>query len=140
MKSSARIALAGSLALLALAGCSSSSSSTGSASASVVGGMTECTDQAVGDAINTALEPEGAKLISLDKLDCADGWAVAQVVTGTDDVNSQTGDVEVLQAEGQFWVLQDRTAVCGKVSEGATAAPSDATIPAALWVAGCTTD
>ena len=44
----------------------------------------------------------------------------------------------IFQAEGQFWVPQDKEKVCGTVaSASAGAAPADATVPASLYEAGC---
>ncbi|MDD2858158.1 MAG: hypothetical protein PHU75_05715 [Candidatus Nanopelagicales bacterium] len=135
------------MSLATVAACSSSTetspttspTATPTASATKVGGMTECTEIEVSDAINHALQEGGSELISLDKLDCADGWAVAQITSGSGTSDSEIGDVEVLEAEGQFWVVQDRDKVCGTTMDNPTTAPADATIPASLWQAGCTT-
>ena len=135
----AAVLTAAAIAATALAGCSSSSTETPSDSATMVGGMTECTNEAVSGEIDTALKASGSGLVSLDSLQCADGWAVADITAGANE-DDAIGDVMVLQAEGQFWVPVDRVAVCGTVEGAATAMPSDATIPASLFAAGCSTD
>ena len=105
----------------------------------MVGGMTDCTNEAVSAEIDAALKASGSGLVSLDSLQCADGWAVADITAGANEDNA-VGDVMILQAEGQFWVPVDRVTVCGAVEGAATAMPSDATIPASLFAAGCSTN
>ena len=138
------IVAAGVSAAALLAGCSSSSdSSSSAASASMVGGMTECTD-----AILTKAADDAAKALSADNvftfesLQCADGWAVVNGIVGPADAPSDGPQGAptslIFQAEGQFWVPQDKEKVCGTVaSASAGAAPADATVPAALYEAGC---
>lgn len=125
-----------------LAACSSSSTSEAtSAAASMVGGTTECTTDAVGPAATEAAKVLGAdNVFTLEDLQCADGWAVATGILGTGASASAAPEGAptsfVFQAEGQFWVPQDKAKVCGS-DPAATAAPADATIPAALYTAGC---
>jgi len=56
---------------------------------------------------------------------CADGWAVGfiNVGSGVDEITTTV----VWQAEGQFWVPQDRGKVCPKPSE----------VPAAIYQLAC---
>jgi hypothetical protein len=144
MKSTTRITLAmGLVAITAstLVACSSSSSSTESASASLVGGTTECTEEIVGQAATEAAQALGAdNVFTLESLQCADGWAVASGIVGTGATASDEPQGAptsfVFEAEGQFWVPQDKSKVCGS-DPAATAAPADATIPADLYTAGC---
>ena len=122
-------------ALVSLSACSSDSEQAD-------GGMTNCDDATISAAVEDGLAAEGngEKLISLDGLECADGWAVAFPTIGTDESNAITVTM-VFEAEGQFWVLKDRTQVCGTM-DGANqdAYPADATIPESLFQAGCWTN
>jgi hypothetical protein len=103
--------------------------------------MTECTKEAVSPAAQQAAEALAASnVFTFENLICADGWAV---VTGTlgdgsTDASAPMGAPTsfVFQQEGQFWVVQDKALVCGTNPTGTTP-PADATIPAALFEAGC---
>jgi hypothetical protein len=144
MKSATRICCTlGAVAMtaLSLAACSSSSSTTAAPSPSLVGGMTECTDAAVGAAATQAaqaLSPDNT--FTMENLQCSEGWAVASGILGSStapaDGPQGAPTSFIFQAEGQFWVPQDKTKVCGS-DPAATAAPADATIPADLYLAGC---
>lgn len=122
---------------LALAACSGSTSTGASASASdpMVGGMTECTKEAVQPAVDQVVQEMGAEnQMPIDDLQCADGWAVASGILGTKDAPADgpqgAPTTFIFEQEGQFWVLQDKTKVCG----------SDATssdVPEALFEVGC---
>jgi hypothetical protein len=146
MNRTTRIGLAAGLVALSattLVACSSSSSSSTAASpaASVVGGMTECTEEIVGAAATEAAAALGAdNVFTLSDLQCADGWAVATGILGTGSTAASEPEGAptsfVFQAEGQFWVPQDKAKVCGS-DPAATTAPADATIPADLYMAGC---
>lgn len=145
MSRTARVtAVVGSLVLVTatLAACSSSSSDASSeASASMVGGMTECTEEKVAPAAQEAAAALGAgNVFTLESLECSDGWAVATGILGSGETASDAPQGAptsfIFQAEGQFWVPQDKAAVCGS-DPAATAAPADATIPADLYTAGC---
>ena len=146
----ARTALAvGLVAMTAttLVACSSGSTSSvagsGAASAtpSVVGGMTECTEEIVGAAATEAAVALGAdNVFTLQDLQCSEGWAVATGILGTGSTAASEPEGAptsfVFEAEGQFWVPQDKSKVCG-TDPAATTAPADATIPADLYMAGC---
>jgi hypothetical protein len=146
MRSTTRAGLAIGLAAMTISGlaaCSSSSTTTesASASASMVGGMTECTQANLEPAATEAAQALGAdNVFTFEDLQCADGWAVVSGIVG----NGSTAASEpvgaptsfVFQAEGQFWVPQDKSTVCGS-DPAATSAPADATIPADLYTAGC---
>ena len=142
----ATIAAAALLGTSALAACSSSST-TGSASPSVVGGMTECTNEAVGQAAQAAAEAMSPdNLFQLDSVECADGWAVASGVLGAkaDAANTSAPvgapTTMVFEAEGQFWIPKDKALVCGTFNASdPNAVPADATIPSALYTSGCLT-
>jgi len=134
------------LATLALAACSSSSSSSSSSAApteSKVGGMTECTKAAVQPAVDQAAKAMGAdNVMTIDDLQCADGWAVASGILGTAAQASATDGPQgaptifIFEAEGQFWVPKAAADVCGTTpTDGSTAAPADAMIPPALYSA-----
>ena len=120
---------------LALAACSSSTSSEASDSASPVGGMTECTKEAVQPAVDSAATALGAdNVMTIDDLQCADGWAVASGILGPKDAPAdgpQGAPTSVnFEAEGQFWVPKDKTKVCGT-----DAASSE--VPESLYGVGC---
>jgi len=140
----AAVAAAAMLGASALVACSSSST-TGSASPSAVGGMTECTNDAVGKAAQLAAEALAAdNVFQLESLDCADGWAVASGILGAkaDEGNTSAPvgapTVLIFEAEGQFWIPKEAAKVCGTMDPAnASAVPADATIPAALYQAGC---
>ena len=136
-----------------LAGCSSSSSTTESTTASAapaavasatgapVGGMTECTEAIVGAAASDAAAALSAgNVFTLENLGCSNGWAVATGILGdgatASDAPQGAPTSFIFQAEGQFWVPQDKSLVCGS-DPAATTAPADATIPADLYLAGC---
>jgi hypothetical protein len=148
MNRTARIGMtAGLVAMSAttLVACSSSSTSSTVASpvasASLVGGMTECTEEIVGTAATEAATALGAdNVFTLSDVQCAEGWAVATGILGTGSTAASEPEGAptsfVFQAEGQFWVPQDKAKVCGS-DPAATTAPADATIPAALYLAGC---
>ena len=148
MKSTTRIGLTIGLVAVAastLAACSSGSTSSDAASpaatASMVGGMTECTEAIVGPAATEAAIALGAdNVFTLDNLACSNGWAVASGILGSgstaDDAPEGAPTSFIFQAEGQFWVPQDKSKVCGS-DPAATTAPADATIPADLYTAGC---
>jgi len=134
------------LATLALAACSSSSSSDASSAApsgSKVGGMTECTKEAVQPAVDAAAKAMGAdNVMAIEDLQCADGWAVASGTLGTAAQASATDGPQgaptqfIFEAEGQFWIPKAAADVCGTPfpPTGETA-PADAMIPASLFSA-----
>jgi hypothetical protein len=148
MNRTARIGLTAGLVAMStttLVACSSSSTSSIAsspvASASLVGGTTECTEEIVGAAATEAAAALGAdNVFTLSDLQCADGWAVATGILGTGSTAASEPEGAptsfVFQAEGQFWVPQDKAKVCGS-DPTATTAPADATIPADLYMAGC---
>ncbi len=127
------LAIASSAALLctaALSACSSGGSS--EASASMVGGMTECTQDVLEKAASEYATSTGNEMTSFEGLECADGWAVASVVIG------DAPQSVIFEAEGQFWVPQDKAKVCGTYDSAAPdTVPEDATIPSALYPSGC---
>lgn len=122
---------------LALAACSSSTSSDASATPSetMVGGMTECTKEAVQPAVDQVVQEMGAdNQMPIDDLQCADGWAVAGGILGPKDAPSDgpqgAPTTLIFQQEGQFWVYQDKTKVCG--SDAASSS-----VPESLYEIGC---
>jgi hypothetical protein len=144
MNSATRIGCTlGAIAMTAfsLAACSSSTPASDAASPSLVGGMTECTDAAVGAAATQAAQALGPEnTFTMESLQCSEGWAVASGIVGSStapaDGPQGAPTSFVFQAEGQFWVPQDKAKVCG-TDPAATTAPADATIPADLYLAGC---
>ena len=104
----------------------------------MVGGMTECTKDALAQpAAQSALALGANNLYTVDELTCADGWAVTSGLLASQD-NPQMGAPTsfIFEQEGQFWIPKDKSAVCG-TNPTTTTPPSDAVIPAALFLAGC---
>lgn len=135
------IAATAAVTIAGLTGCSSSSSSSEpAASASMVGGMTECTDAAVYPAAEEAAKAMGAdNVFTPDGLQCADGWAVATGILGTGSMEADAPQGAptsfIFEAEGQFWIPKTAADVCGTI-DGSTY-PGDAQIPEALFESGC---
>lgn len=129
-----RIAAAGAALglMLALSACSSSNDG------EMVGGMTECTTPILTEALEALIAERGddVQVMSVDSVDCADGWAVVSAVIGDGQMGAPRSFI--YQAQGQFWVHYDEDRVCG-TSDPANpdAYPSDAEIPEALYPAGC---
>ena len=124
----------------ALAGCSgsdnASADATPTASASMVGGMTECTEAAIKPTLEEGLAAD-VTLMSWDGLSCADGWAVVSATIGDGEHGAPTSFI--YEAEGQFWVPKKQVDVCGTVDYNTTPTvyPADATIPEELFEGGC---
>ena len=132
-RSMVAVAMASTAALLCaatLSACSSGGSS--EATASMVGGMTECTQANLEEATNEYAASTGNQVASFEGLECADGWAVTSAVIG------DAPQSVIFQAEGQFWIPQDKLKVCGTYDSAAPdTVPEDATIPSALYASGC---
>jgi hypothetical protein len=144
-RSTAALACLASAGLTACATTSTdpaSPSSTVAASSStttpMVGGMTECTKDALAQPATNAAEAMGPdNVYAISDLQCADGWAV----TGGLLANKANPDMGaptsfVFEQEGQFWIPKDKAKVCG-TNPTTTTAPADALIPAALFPPGC---
>ena len=104
----------------------------------MVGGMTECTREALAEPATQAAQALGPdNLYTVEDLTCADGWAVTSGLLASKD-NPQMGAPTsfVFEQEGQFWIPKDKAAVCG-TNPTTTTPPADAVIPAALFLAGC---
>lgn len=149
MTNTTRIAAA--LACLASAGltaCSTSSTApagtgtplaaSSSPTAPMVGGMTECTKDALAQPATNAAQAMGPdNVYSISDLHCSDGWAVTGGVLANKN-NPEMGAPTsfVFEQEGQFWIPKDKATVCG-TNPTTTTAPADALIPAALFLPGC---
>lgn len=134
-----RIAVISATALLAvgtLAACSSSDEP------GAVGGMTECTMDALATPAQDAATALGAdNVYTIDSVDCSDGWAVTGGILGS-EADPETGAPTsfIFQAEGQFWIPKTQAQVCGTPNaDDPSAVPDDAEIPSALYEAGCLT-
>lgn len=104
--------------------------------------MTTCDEATISTAVEDVLaaEGQGSQLFSLDGFECADGWAVAFPTVGVEEDNAITVTL-VFEAEGQFWIPKDRTAVCGTYNlDDPAAYPADALIPEQLYQPGCQTN
>ena len=143
--------IAAALAVLAAAGltaCAGKSTETIPASAApaasststtpMVGGMTECTKDALAQFATGAAQAMGPdNVYSISDLHCADGWAVTGgVLANRDNPDMGAPTSFVFEQEGQFWVVKDKAKVCG-TNPTTTTAPADALIPAALFLPGC---
>ena len=151
MTSTRRIAAL--LATLAVAGtagltaCSSSDDATGtapaaSATASLVGGTAVCDEASLRSALEASYSEAGSgtKLLRINEFECSDGWAVVFPDIGTNEDDAITV-TEVLEAEGQFWIVKDRTDVCGTIDMDAPdQRPDDSQVPADIWVDACNTN
>ena len=93
---------------------------TGSASCTKTEIQKAVSDLSSADYPNAALATGGGPSYK-----CADGWAVGFVDVGKG--TEQYTTTVVWQAEGQFWVLQDRGKVCPKPSK----------VPAAIYQPAC---
>ncbi len=108
-----------------------------------VGGMTECTVEAVQPFVTAAVEAlDPNNQMPITDLQCADGWAVASGILGPKDApaNGPQGAPTsmVLEAEGQFWIVKEKADVCGTYdSTNPTAVPADALVPADLYTSAC---
>ena len=126
------------LGLVGLQGCSDATEP-----GPKVGGMTECTEEAVGKAASAWVKSlSESNAFELEHLDCAEGWAVASGTLGPEDAppdGPQGAPTSLIfQQEGQFWIPKQKVDVCGTFnSEAPDRAPADAEVPAALWFPGC---
>jgi hypothetical protein len=104
----------------------------------MVGGMTECTKDALAQPATNAAQAMGPdNVYAISDLHCADGWAVTGGVLANKanpDMGAPTSFV--FEQEGQFWIPKDKAKVCG-TNPTTTTAPADALIPAALFLPGC---
>jgi hypothetical protein len=135
-----RIALISATALVAvagLAGCSSSSEP------EAVGGMTECTMEALATPAQDAATALGAdNIYTMDGVTCGDGWAVTTGILGPKDAPAD-GPMGaptnfIFQAEGQFWIPKTAEQVCGTYNpDEPDAYPADAEIPEIVYPEGC---
>jgi hypothetical protein len=104
----------------------------------MVGGMTECTKDALAQFAARAAQAMGPdNVYTISDLHCADGWAVTGGVLAN-KANPEMGAPTsfVFEQEGQFWIVKDKAKVCG-TNPTTTTAPADALIPAALFLPGC---
>jgi hypothetical protein len=127
-----------SAALLVGCGSSSDTSTSGdtapvtavSTGAMITTGVAKCDAASLTKAVqSTSDDGTPVTLAGPDAFRCADGWAYANANTG--DGDAQFTETLVFQAEGQFWVAQDRSKVC--------TAPDDM-VPAALYKDACETN
>lgn len=84
----------------------------------VTTGMAKCTESEISKAVEqTGSQDSGKAELApgADSYKCADGWAVAFANVGTGQ--EQVTTTLVFQAEGQFWVPQDRAKACPEPSE-----------------------
>lgn len=134
------IALTG-LAAAGSSACGSHSTTPASSStprSPMVGGMTECTKEALAQPATRAAQALGAtNVYTVTELACADGWAVTSgLLAGKDNPTMGAPTSFVFEQEGQFWIPKDKKKVCG-TNPITTTPPPDAAIPATLFVVGC---
>ncbi len=118
------IALVGAAALV-LSACSSDSSDE-----TMVGGMAECTDAVMQEAV-AGVYGEGNFEVSDYK--CEDGWAY--VATNPADGETAAPQMFIFEAEGQFWIPKDAITVCGTYTDGTY--PADSTVPESIYDPAC---
>jgi hypothetical protein len=118
------IALLGAASLV-LAGCSSDSTDDAS-----VGGMAECSDTAIAEAVNA--DPAFADYVVND-YKCDSGWAYASADPAEGEMGAPA--MMIFEAEGQFWIPKNAADVCGTYEDGTF--PADAVIPEALYDPAC---
>jgi hypothetical protein len=110
----------------------------------LVGGMTTCDKNTLRQAVETvvASTKTNTKVISIDGIECANGWAVVFPVIGETKNDPEAYEyTQVFQAEGQFWIPADKDTVCGTVnSDMPMAYPSDAQVPKRIWSSACNTN
>ncbi len=97
-----------------------------------------CTKTHLADAAAAAARVLGNdNVYTIDKLQCADGWAVTSgVLSSTQNPTMGAPTSFVFRSEDGVWVGQDKAKVCG-TNPTTTTAPADAEIPAALFLSGC---
>lgn len=96
--------------------------------AEVTTGSAKCTKAQITDAVTAYGEAQKQPAVIVETAGaykCANGWAVAFVNVGSGATAATT--TVVWQAEGQFWVPQDRGKVCPKPSQ----------VPAAIYDLAC---
>ena len=118
------IALLGAVSLV-LAGCSSDSTDE-----AAVGGMVECSDAAIAEAVTG--DPAFAAYTVTD-YKCDSGWAYASADPAEGEMGAPA--MMIFEAEGQFWIPKSAADVCGTYTDGAF--PTDAMVPQALYDPAC---
>ena len=99
--------------------------------AQITTGSATCSKTEITDAVTAygKAQKQPAVLVpTAGSYKCSNGWAVAFVNVGSGSTAVTT--TVVWQAEGQFWVPQDRSKVCPKPSK----------VPAAIYNAACNTN
>lgn len=96
------------------------------------GGEAECNEETfVNLAVDYAKAQGSEGTLSADGFGCADGWAYAYVDVGPE--GEQITETALFQAEGAFWVPQDRAAVCGTSED-------DSEVPWVIYDQACQTN
>ncbi|WP_328356982.1 hypothetical protein OG976_01595 [Mycobacterium sp. NBC_00419] len=129
------------LAAAVMSGCSTTNSpapASPTTTTKATGGETRCTKAQLADAAASAARALGKdNVYTIDDLQCADGWAVTSGLLASAQQPDRGAPTSfAFRAEGQSWVVQDKTKVCG-TNPTTTTAPADATIPASLFLSGC---
>lgn len=95
----------------------------------IVGGTATCDKASIERAVSESGRAEGTTAaLSKGGFRCADGWAVAFADVGPAD--AAVTETLLFEAEGQFWIPQDRGKVCTE--------PSD--VPQAIYKDACETN
>lgn len=115
-----------------------SSSATPTSTSPMVGGMTECTKEALAQPATMSAQALGPNnLYTIDTLSCADGWAVTTgLLSSKDNPGMGAPTSFIYEQQGQFWIPKEKAQVCG-TNPVTTTPPADAEIPADLFVVGC---
>jgi hypothetical protein len=96
------------------------------------GGEADCNEGTFVKLAEEFAQAQGSEgTLAADGYGCADGWAYAFVDVGPE--GEQITETALFQAEGAFWVPQDRAAVCGSSAD-------DSDVPAQIYEMGCQTN
>lgn len=118
--------IAGSLLLAACA----SSTDPDPTSSPTAGGTAVCDEPTISAVIRQEVDETypGATFVSLEDLECVDGWAAARALVDTSGVEVTTAFY--LRAEGQFWIPTSIEEICSTPLE-------DSGTPAEIYERAC---
>ena len=83
------------------------------------------------EGINGQVAVQGISVSKIDSFACKDGWAFAIAEVGAN--GHIVVSTYVFQAEGPYWIPQNRSKVCGST-------PQTSKVPASLYTEACQTN
>lgn len=96
------------------------------------GGEADCNEETFVNLAEEYAKSQGSEgTLSSAGYGCADGWAYAFVDVGP--AGEEVTETAIFQAEGPYWVPQDRAAVCGSSED-------DSELPGPLYAQACQTN